>query len=138
MNWGKTARYVLSAAFATTGGMKYAGAEKPEEQLQSLGYPKKAKWPIGAAELTGAGLLLSDETAWIGAGLLTATMIGAVASHLRAGQRKEALIPMSLLGIAAGLLWAHREHAMEHAQRAKEFADDSVQEMVLRVMDWAA
>jgi uncharacterized membrane protein YphA (DoxX/SURF4 family) len=54
---------------------------------------------VGAAEFVGALLLLYPRVASVGAAGLGVIMVGAVFTHLTAGEYVTSLIPLGLLGI---------------------------------------
>ena len=102
--WIATAILLLS--MFGIGGMKLIGNEEGIEQAKRLGY-HKIMIPIGIAEvLAGVGVLLGalvEDLQWLGmaaaAGVI-ALMIGALATHLRAGDKFEN-IPAIVVGAAA-------------------------------------
>lgn len=78
-------RALLAAVFALAGGMKLAAVEFEVQTFAHFGYAPWFMYAIGVLEL-GAGLaLLFRRSAAPAALVLGAVMVGAAASHLRAG-----------------------------------------------------
>ncbi|TNC13501.1 DoxX family protein [Methylobacterium terricola] len=102
-------RGLLTAIFLVAAGMKLAAVPFEVEGFARFGYPLWFMYAVGAAQALGAGLLWRRGTAAHGALLLAAIMVGAVASHLRAGDAVAMALPaLVLLGLAAGLAYARR------------------------------
>lgn len=78
---------VLGLAFLGAGGSKLAGAQQMIEDFDRFGYPRWFMYFTGAVEITGALAVLVGifvpVLAVLGGLLLAATMVGAVATHLR-------------------------------------------------------
>jgi len=73
---------LAAAAFLMAGGTKLAGAEIHVAMFEKIGLGQWLRYFTGSLEVISAVLLLLPKTAGIGAALLTATMAGAVATHL--------------------------------------------------------
>jgi putative oxidoreductase len=73
---------LAAAAFLMAGGTKLAGAEMHVAMFEKVGLGQWLRYFTGSLEVISAVLLLLPKTAGIGATLLTATMAGAVATHL--------------------------------------------------------
>jgi putative oxidoreductase len=73
---------LAAAAFLMAGGTKLAGAEMHVAMFEKIGLGQWLRYFTGSLEVISAVLLLLPKTAGIGAALLTATMAGAVATHL--------------------------------------------------------
>ncbi|MGU3536796.1 DoxX family protein [Methylobacterium sp. A54F] len=102
-------RGLLTVFFLIAAGMKFAAVEFEVSGFARFGYPLWFMYAVGIAQLVGAILLLSRRHVAHGALLLAAIMVGAVASHLRAGD--PALMPVPafvLLIVLSGLAYARR------------------------------
>jgi len=102
----KVLQVLLIVAFLGAGGQKLAGAEGMVSEFERYGYPDWFMYFTGAVEVTGAaGLLLGffrPLLTPLAALLLTATMVGAVFTHVRLEDPvQSALPPSALLVIAA-------------------------------------
>ena len=107
----KSAQVLLGLAFLGAGGQKLAGADHMADELRRYGYPRWSMHATGAVEAGGAlGMLLGlRRRALVPAAglLLSATMVGALATHLRLGESARdmappaALLAMSAAGLAA-------------------------------------
>ena len=73
---------LAAAAFLMAGATKLAGAEMHVAMFEKIGLGQWLRYFTGSLEVISAVLLLLPKTAGIGAALLTATMAGAVATHL--------------------------------------------------------
>ncbi len=96
-----TATRVLAGLFGTVGAAKLAGPDFVANQFSHWGYPPSFMYAVGAAELIGAAAMLSPRTRRPAALGMCALMAGAVATHLRHGERLMALpAAASLIGCA--------------------------------------
>ena len=78
--WGL--RILLALAFGAAGAAKLAGAPQMVQVFEAIGFGQWFRYVTGAVEVVGAVLLLVPATGFLGGLLLTATMAGAVATHL--------------------------------------------------------
>jgi uncharacterized membrane protein YphA (DoxX/SURF4 family) len=78
--WG--VRILLALAFAAAGLAKLAGVPQMIQVFDAIGMGQWFRYATGAVEVIGAVLILIPVTGFFGALLLTATMVGAVATHL--------------------------------------------------------
>lgn len=78
--WG--VRIVLALAFGAAGLAKLAGVPQMIQVFDAIGAGQWFRYLTGAIELLGVALLLVPTTAFFGGLLLTATMVGGVATHL--------------------------------------------------------
>ena len=97
---------LIAAWFLVLGTSKVLAVPVMRERAAHVGFTATAYRRLGALELAAAaGLLLGLSWTWIGvaaaAGLL-ALLAGALAAHVRAGDRGPALMPA--LASAAGLV----------------------------------
>ena len=75
-------RIIASAILAQTLLFKFTGAEESVYIFTRMGMEPWGRYATGFAELLTAILLLVPRTAWAGAVLAAALMVGAVGSHL--------------------------------------------------------
>lgn len=105
----KIAQGLLGVAFLGAGGQKLAGTDQMVEEFDRYGYPKWFRTFTGVVEVTGAagvlaGLFRPALTA-PAALLLSATMAGALATHIRlADPAKNLAPPSALLAMSAAVL----------------------------------
>jgi putative oxidoreductase len=104
---------LLALAFLGSGGSKLVNAKAAEgrpydQQFVAWGYPAWARLVVGAAEVMGALGLLLPRTRFLAAAGLTVLMLGAIATHLRAGEVAYAPIPLALGALTAGVAWTSR------------------------------
>jgi putative oxidoreductase len=78
--WGL--RILLAAAFGAAGIAKLSGAPQMVQVFDAIGFGQWFRYVTGVVEVGGAVLLLVPATGFLGGLLLTATMAGAVATHL--------------------------------------------------------
>lgn len=78
--WG--VRILLAVAFGAAGAAKLAGVPQMVQVFDAIGAGQWFRYVTGAVEVIGAVLILIRATGLFGALLLTATMVGAVATHL--------------------------------------------------------
>lgn len=96
---------ILAAALATiflaVGLAKLASAPSLVADFERFGYPGWFRKLTGACEVAGGALLLAGIAAAIagiaGAAVLLAVMLGAITTHLRAGDHADKLTPPILL-----------------------------------------
>ncbi|HSV47649.1 MAG TPA: DoxX family protein [Ramlibacter sp.] len=78
--WG--VRILLALAFGAAGVAKLAGVPQMVQVFDAVGFGQWLRYLTGAVELVGVVLLLVPATGFFGGLLLTATMVGAVLTHL--------------------------------------------------------
>jgi len=102
---------LAAAAFLMAGGTKLAGAEIHVAMFEKIGFGQWLRYFTGSLEVISAVLLLLPKTAGIGAALLAATMVGAVATHLFiiGGSAAPALV---LMLITAAVAWYRRPDSL--------------------------
>ncbi len=99
---------LLGLAFVAAGTPKLLGVQQFVDNFHRYGYPDWFRLLTGAIEV-GAGLLVFiPRTAWIGAGLLVATMIGAIYTHVSHNEAAMIGAPIVLLVLAAIVALARR------------------------------
>lgn len=102
-------RLLLAAVFLAAAGMKFAAVPFEVSGFARFGYPLWFMYGVGAAQLVGAALLWTRGLVAHGAALLAVLMVGAVGSHLRAGDPLPMMAPAAiLLVVLAGLAWGRR------------------------------
>jgi putative oxidoreductase len=100
---------LLAALFAFAGLPKLMGDPQAVEGFRKGGFPDWFRLFIGAAELAGAvGLLIPRLRFWAASGLLI-IMVGAVGTHLRAGDSPDKVAPAAIaLALLALVAWLTR------------------------------
>jgi len=100
---------LLAALFLFSGGMKLTGANL-DHAAQHFGYPIWFFYLIGVIEVVGAVCLLIPRIAAEVGSFLILIMLGAVISHIRAGDGFSGLLPalLSLLALG-GVTWLRGE-----------------------------
>jgi hypothetical protein len=78
--WG--VRILLVLAFGAAGGAKLADVPQMIQVFEAIGVGQWLRYLTGAIEVAGVVLLLVPSTGFFGGLLLSATMIGGVATHL--------------------------------------------------------
>ena len=99
---------ILAAAmFFLAGGLKLAGAAPMVEVFDKLGLGQWFRYLTGGLEVTGAILLLIPATVTLGGGLLAATMVGAIATHLfvLGGSPVPATVLLVMVGTVTWYRW---------------------------------
>ena len=99
---------LLGVAFLGAGGSKLAGVQMHVENFARWGYPPWFQYVTGLVEVTAALLIVFPATRFYGAALLVCTMLGALATHLMAGEGSMLGAPAILLGLSAVVAWTHR------------------------------
>ena len=113
---------VLAMIFLTVGMAKISGVQSSVELFQRIGAGQWLRYFTGAIEVSGAVFLLFGPYASLGAGLLLATMVGAVMTHLWLIGGN--LVPALSLGILAGVvLYLRRE--VNRAEMLEDFREES-------------
>lgn len=91
----------MGLVFLGAGGQKLAGARGQRDIFAHLGYPEWFMYTAGLVEVAGAlGMfvgIFSPIWAFLASLLLSAQMVGAVASHVRAKDPARRMIPPSVL-----------------------------------------
>lgn len=101
---------LLTLAFVAAGGAKLAGAEMMVATFDAIGAGQWFRYLTGFIEVGGAVLLWVPGLAFIGAGLLAVTMVGAIVAHLAI--LGPSLVPALVLGLlAAYIAWTARPGA---------------------------
>ena len=96
----------LALAFLAAGAAKLAGVAPLVELFERIGWGQWLRFVTAGVEIGGALLLLAPRTAWLGAGLLLATMAGATATNLALGESPAGALVLGAL--AALVLWIRR------------------------------
>jgi uncharacterized membrane protein YphA (DoxX/SURF4 family) len=97
---------VLGLAELAAGGTKLAGADSQVEVFEQLGYPQWFRLVTGGLELlAGVGLLVGlvgqPRLALGGSVLAVVVLIGALGSHVRAGDSAGEMVPAAVLLVLA-------------------------------------
>jgi len=105
-----TVRILLAAAFAAAGAAKLTGAPMMIEVFEQVGVGQWFRYLTGAIELGSAVLLLVSSTSLIASLLLTATMVGAVITHVSVigGSPVPAIVLLALSTFVVVRLWPNQ------------------------------
>ncbi len=99
---------LLTLAFVAAGFAKLSGAEMMVQTFEAVGVGQWFRYVTGAIEIGGAILLWMNGRQFIGAALLTVTMIGAVLSHLLI--LGPSAVPALVLGVLSAIVaYSHRD-----------------------------
>ena len=98
---------LLTVAFLMAGSMKLMGSEALIQNFQRWGYPLFFLYGVGLSEITFAIGLWIPKISGVAALGLVGLMIGAVGTHLMAGEFNQ-IGPSMLLGFLAGLVFGIR------------------------------
>jgi putative oxidoreductase len=99
---------LLSLAFLAAGLAKLAGVQMLVDEFDLIGFGQWFRYVTGLIEISGAVLLWVPGLTFVGAGLLTCTMIGAVIAHISV-LGVATMPPAIVLGILAAVtLYANR------------------------------
>ena len=106
----KAPQVLLGAAFLGAGGQKLAGTDQMIEDFDRYGYPQWFRVVTGTVEVAGAvgmlaGLFRPAVTPLAGL-LLSATMAGALATHVRLKDPAKNMVPPSVLLAMSGAVLA--------------------------------
>ena len=94
---------LLAAMFLFSGSAKLAASESMVQSYAAWGYPFWFLFVVGAGEVAGALLLLWRRTASLAGVALGGIMVGAVGTHLFAGEYGASVVPF-LLCVLLGLV----------------------------------
>jgi putative oxidoreductase len=111
---GVALRGLLTVVFLVAAGMKFAAVPFEIAGFARFGYPLWFMYVVGVLQLLGAVLLWTRGCVAVGAGLLAVLMVGAVGSHLLAGD--PALMPLPalvLLILLSGVAYARRSELLQ-------------------------
>jgi putative oxidoreductase len=99
---------LLGIFFIMAGGKKLLGQEAQIDSFFRWGYPLWFLYLIGAIELMGGICLLIPQVRFIALLVLSVTMVGAIITHLRAGEMAAVPVPLVLLVLLLILAWTMR------------------------------
>jgi putative oxidoreductase len=91
---------ILALAFLGAAFAKFTAQPSMVTLFQSFNYPLWFMYVTGVLELAGAVFVLIPRFAVVGAGLLSAIMVGAIVSHLTHGQTGVIVVPLVLLALS--------------------------------------
>jgi putative oxidoreductase len=98
---------LLALAFVGAASGKLLGKPEMVGLYEVIGVGQWFRYVTGIVELAGATLILIPKTRVIGAGLLTGTMLGAIATHLLV-LHTPPTAPVVLLALVSFVLWGRR------------------------------
>jgi uncharacterized membrane protein YphA (DoxX/SURF4 family) len=99
---------VLALLFLAAGAFKLTGAQEAIDNFHRWGYPDWFRVLTGVIEVAGAIGLLVPKASWFAAAGLSATMLGAIATHLHSAEATKAPLPLTLLVLLVVVGWARR------------------------------
>ena len=102
---------LVGLAFLMAGGTKLMGQEMHVENYIRWGYPNWFMYLTGTIEVLGAVLIVIPATRFYGALLLTATMLGAIFTHIQANEPAMLPVPIVLLLLSGFVAWMNRPNA---------------------------
>lgn len=109
-------RGLLTLAFVGAGGAKLAGAEMMVATFDAIGLGQWFRYLTGVIEIAGAILLWLPGRQVVGAGLLGATMVGAVLAHWFI--LGPSAVPSIVLGLlCAAVLYIYRDQIPSYLGR---------------------
>jgi len=91
----------LATIFLGFGFSALLGQENVRQAFFTWGYPDWFRLAVGFVEIVAGGCLLIQPATPIAAGVLVLLMLGAMGTHIRAGEYPYALIPLILGAILA-------------------------------------
>ncbi len=100
---------LLAVVFAAAGITKLLAMDPNPANFAAWGYPSWFLYVVGAGELAAAILLLWRPTSGLAAILLIGDMVGAAATHVRAGEWSMLWVNAALLTLAALVATRRRE-----------------------------
>jgi uncharacterized membrane protein YphA (DoxX/SURF4 family) len=101
-------KMIVALTFLTAGTAKLAGVEMMVAAFDAVGFGQWFRYLTGVIEIASAILLFVPGLQAIGAGVLVATMTGAVIAHFTV--IGPSAVPATILGLLAGtILYAHRD-----------------------------
>lgn len=98
---------LLTLAFVAAGIAKLIGAEMMVATFDAIGWGQWFRYVTGAIEVGSAALLWVPGMQWIGAALLTCTMIAAVLFHLLV--LGPSFVPALILGVLSAIVLIARK-----------------------------
>jgi putative oxidoreductase len=102
---------LVGALFLFAGGTKLAPGAMQARHIEAFtrwGYPIWFMYVVGVIEVGGGLLLFIPATRFYAAVLLACNMIGAVVTHLRAGEMANAPVPVILCLLCAWVAYSTR------------------------------
>src|SRR5262245_1829054 len=101
-NLRSTVALILGVVFLGTGITKLAGMPYVVQTFREWGYPPWFRIVIGLVETAGGVLVLIPATRALGATLIALVMVGAIGTHVHAGQW--AMVPVPVVTLVLALL----------------------------------
>ncbi len=99
---------VLGLLFFVAGIDKLVGDPNQVRHFAEWGYPLWFLYIVGIVEVGGGISLFISQVRFYGVLLLSATMVGAAVTHLRAGETGAFPVPVVLLLLLITLAWSMR------------------------------
>ena len=107
-NLRSTVALILGIVFLGTGITKLAGMPWIVQTFRDWGYPPWFRIVVGLVETAGGVLVLIPATRVLGATLVSLVMVGAIGTHVLAGQWGMVPVPVVTLALALLLVSALR------------------------------
>ena len=101
---------VLGLLFIVAGVDKLVGDPNQVRHFAEWGYPLWFLYLTGVIELGGGLSLFVPHVRFYGILVLSTTMVGALFTHLKAGEFSAAPIPLILLGLLLTLAWSMKRN----------------------------
>lgn len=92
---------ILAAIFLGAGFSALFGQEEVRAAFRAWGYPDWFRLAVGVVQATAGGSLLILRAVPAASATLAVVMLGAIGTHLRAGEYLFALIPVGMLAALA-------------------------------------
>jgi uncharacterized membrane protein YphA (DoxX/SURF4 family) len=99
---------LLGCIFLGAGMSKLIALDFVVETFQGWGYPTWFRWAVGLTEILAAVLVLIPATRGLGSAIIGLVMLGAIGTHVVAGQWLMIPLPLALFVLAALLVSALR------------------------------
>ena len=100
---------LLTLGFLPPAILKLVAVPEMVENFARWGFPSWFMYVTGLLELTAAVLIVIPRTRAYGAALLVAVMVGAVGTHLSAGEAGQVVAPLVLGVLSTVALWMNRQ-----------------------------
>lgn len=108
--------YLLAFVFLGAGVSKLSGMEMHADNFAAWGYPAFFMFVVGAVEAFAAILIAIPRTRFFGALDLVVVMLGAIGTHVMAGEVAMLPGPVLLLALASVVAVATRPQYLFHAK----------------------
>jgi len=114
--------YILGAMFVLAGATKLASMGDHAAHFAAWGFPAWFLYVVGATEVAAGALLVASKTRFIAAATLASTMVGAVGTHVVAGEFSQTAAPAAFLIATGAIAYATRHQLSELLARVRRVA----------------